>query len=458
MHIIETQHKTIPWRWVVLLTLVTQARILVLLASGSMTFTMRKFIDSPLVINSITSLDVLFNLLIAAPCLYYSDRIWTRMGRRLPFVLTSFVILAVVLLLLPLVSSAVPIGVLVVLWLIFWDMGATFETLLMEIIPPAQRGRASAINAWMFQVIIMLQTVVISGRFDDVVHSIGLTLRGEQLIYWWGAAAASFCLLFLTLFVRERPPLHQTVPNESHGFKGALGNVLGERTLWPVYLLVFAMILMQTGLGAIDPLLMTDQWGYSKQDIGTNIFVGGLINLFIIIPLVGLVADRMNRLLMFGIGVGGTLFFQICYYIFVQFILPDQRPTIAHIITFGLCMSAIGQMSSVAMQPLIFEYIPRDKMGTAQAGLSLIRSIGRLVTLNGVGLWVTTYSKWFLPEGRYDYFSGYLFMILMNVIGCSILLYFARQVRRGRIVPLGRTDFHPVEDNRPSSGTTGGLA
>ncbi|MBC7980151.1 MAG: hypothetical protein H7Y36_06270, partial [Armatimonadetes bacterium] len=85
MFIIETQHEKIPWRWVVILMIMSQARVFALFASMSMTFTMRKFIDSPAIINSVSSLDVLFNLLIAAPCLYFSDRIWTKRGRRLPF-------------------------------------------------------------------------------------------------------------------------------------------------------------------------------------------------------------------------------------------------------------------------------------------------------------------------------------------------------------------------------------
>jgi len=65
MLLIETQHKRIPWRWVMLLTLMGQSRILVLFAAVSMTFTMRKFIESPLILNSVSSLDILFNLLIA---------------------------------------------------------------------------------------------------------------------------------------------------------------------------------------------------------------------------------------------------------------------------------------------------------------------------------------------------------------------------------------------------------
>jgi MFS family permease len=458
MLLIETQHKRIPWRWIVLLQILGQARILALFASGSMTFTMRKFVESPLIINSISSLDIVFNLLVAAPCLYYSDRIWSRFGRRLPFVLASFFILGGVLLLLPLAGDTVPMVVLVVLWLIFWDVGSTYDTLIMEIIPPEQRGRSSAIGAWLFNAAIMLSAIVISGRFDDVVESSGITLPGEQLIYWWGAACLFFCALFVGLCVRERRPTGPPPPDHGGGVKGAFKSLFAEKTLWPIYLLVFSTILISTGLGAIDPLLMTEQWGYSKQDMGTNAFVGGVINLVIVIPLIGLVADKMDRLKMFTIGVVGGLLCQIAYYAFVQFILPDRRPSIEQMILFGQTASAIGQFSGIALMPLLYEYIPRDKMGTAQAGLNFVRSITRLITLNGIGLWVTTYSRWFLPEGQYDYFSGYLFMILMNILGCGILIYFARQVRRGVILPLGRTDFHPVEDTSPPSPATEGRA
>ena len=53
MHSIETQHRRIPWRRVVLLSILEQSRIFVLLVSGSMIFTMKKFIESPIIINSV---------------------------------------------------------------------------------------------------------------------------------------------------------------------------------------------------------------------------------------------------------------------------------------------------------------------------------------------------------------------------------------------------------------------
>lgn len=49
--------------------------------------------------------------------------------------------------------------VVIVLWLIFWYVSSVWTSLRMEIIPPHQRGRASAIGAWMFNFIIMLQTI-----------------------------------------------------------------------------------------------------------------------------------------------------------------------------------------------------------------------------------------------------------------------------------------------------------
>ena len=447
MFIIETQHKRVPWRWVILLQLLGAGRILALFASGSMTFTMRKYIESPFIINSVSTLDILFNLVIAAPCLYYSDRIWTRFGRRMPFILVSFLVLGTVILLLPFAGSAIPMGVMVVLWLLFWDLGATYDILVMEIIPPDQRLRANAIGTWFLQVLILLTTVVISGRFDDVVSSVGITLSGETLIYWWGATCLFFCVIVLLFFVRERKPIGPIEPpSAGGGIKTPFIELFAQKSLWPVYLLAFGTVFTGSGLGNFEALLIFEQWGYSKQDMGTNMFVGGMLNLFIFIPLIAYLTRNMDKLKMLMIGVCGATIMRIAYYVFVEFVLPDQRPTIGHMITFGMLQSIMGQFAGIALVPLIFDYIPRDKMGTAQAGLNMVRSITRMITLNGLGIWVTLYSLWFLPEGKYDYFSGYLFMILLDFVGIAILVYFAWKVRTGVIIPLGITEFRPIEE------------
>lgn len=84
-------------------------------------------------------------------------------------------------------------------------------------------------------------------------------------------------------------------------------------------------------------------------------------------------------------------------------------------------------------------------MGSAQAGLNFVRSLTSMLTVNGIGIWVTFYSKWFLPEGKYDFFSGYLFMIFMNILGCGILISFAMKVKKGVIKPLGLEGYEDLE-------------
>jgi hypothetical protein len=157
---------------------------------------------------------------------------------------------------------------------------------------------------------------------------------------------------------------------------------------------------------------------------------------------------------MFAIGTIGSFILRVAYYIFVEFYLPDQRPTIGHLILFGQAQSIIGHFSGIAMMPLLFDYIPRDKMGTAQAGFNFVRGVTRMIMLNGLGVWITYYSKWFMPAGQLNYFSGYLFMLLLDCVGLVILGYFALQVRRGKIKPVGRTDFKPVEDIDPTDTAT----
>lgn len=440
MFTLETQHKQIPKRWIALMIVLGLPLAVVGTIGGNLTFTMRKFIESPATINSISSLDVLFNILIAVVCLYISDYIWTRRGRRSPFVLVAWACMAGCLWFIPMADSTLSIVSMLIMWLAFNDLAATFGILVMEIVPPKQRVWYGAWNSWVLNIFNLTMWLIVNGRFDDTLHTPSFPITGESMIYWLGAVTLTGGFLFLFFFVRERKPGH--IPKLPAGgiIKGVTGSLVVDRSLWPVYLLAFSGILITTGLGAIDGLLITEQWAYSKQDMATNVFVGGVLNIALL-PLLGWGLTRISLITGFLIGVVATLALKSGYYIFVQYGLPDQRPEIHHMILFGYPLALASTVLSIVTNPLIFDYIPRDKMGTAQAGLGVVRNITRLLTLNGVGLWVVWFSGLTMPEGGYDYFSGYLFMIGMEIVGCCFLAYFILQVRRGTIKPLGRVGF-----------------
>jgi MFS family permease len=412
--------------------------------TGNLVFTIKKFIDNPALINGLTSLDVVFNILFAATCLYVSDRIWTKYGRRKIFMIPAYFMISISFLILPLATNIYTLIFGVVLWYIFIDVAATFQTLKMEMIPPHQRGRWSALNSWLFQIAIILFFVVLGPRFDDVVNIGGFLMTGEMFTYWFGSAMMLGGAIFLCFFIKEVKPAEEPPPFKG-GFLGVYKSIFADKRLFPVYLLMFCWLMAQQGLDSLGPLLFTEQWGYTKQDMGTNFLVGGLINLFYI-PILGWVVDKFDRVKLFAFALAGGMLAKIGYYVFVQFILPDSRPDIMHMIIFGQVASMLGWIIQVAFWPLAYDFIPRNKMGTAQTGIMIVKTLTRLVLMNGVGLWVTLYSIMFLPEGTFDYFSAYIFLIITDVISVAIVVNFIYQLKKGKLRPVGKEDFHPVEE------------
>jgi MFS family permease len=444
-YVIETQHKSIPWRWVTLMAVFGLPHNLAWLVTINLTFTIKKFVDNPAFINSLSSLDILFNLLFAASVLYVSDRIWTRFGRRKIFMIPSYAMIAIAFFLLPLATNLWTMLAALVLWYVFIDIAATFMTLKMEVVPPHQRGRFAGLNSWLMNLMMVVFLVLIGPRFDDVVHIQGFRLTGEVFSYWIGSFTMLIGLLFLCFFIKEIEP-----PGPRPTFKGGLlavyRNIFADKRLWPVYLLMFCWLMEQQGIGAVYPLLFTEQWGYVKQDLGTTMLAGSLLNM-ILLPIIGLLADKFDRIKLIAIGICGGMLAKIAYYTFVQLALPDARPEIIHIVLFGYISSIFGSFVSITFWPLAYDFIPRDQMGTAQTGLTIVKTLTRFVLLNGVGVWIVAYSWLFLPEGRYDYFSGYIYLIITDLIGVAILLNFFNRIRTGRLEKVGQTRFQPVEDS-----------
>jgi len=433
--VIETQHKSIPWRWVTLMAVFSLPHNVAWLVTINLTFTIKKFIDNPAVINSVSSLDILFNLLFAASVLYVSDRVWTRYGRRKIFMIPSYVLIAIAFFLLPLATNVWTMLAALVLWYIFIDVAATFMTLKMEIVPPHQRGRFAGLSAWLMNLMMVVFLVLVGPRFDDVVDLNGFRITGEMFSYWIGSFAMLVGFLFLCFFIKEREP-SEPRPTFKGGILGVYKNIFAQKRFWPVYLLMFCWLMEQQGLGAVYPLLFTEQWGYVKQDLGTTMLAGSLLTM-IVVPIVGYLADKVDRIKLIFVGICGGMLAKIGYYTYVQFIIPDGRPEILHIILFGYISNVFGTFVSVTFWPLAYDFIPRDQMGTAQTGLMIVRTMTRFVLLNGVGVWVVAYSWVFLPEGQFDYFSGLVFLIITDIIGVAILFNFFSRVRKGSLEKVG---------------------
>jgi len=439
VRLIETQHQRIPWRWVFSIALLDFAMISQERTSGDpLTFTLKKFFDNPALIGFIASFNIVFNILVGAVCLYVSDRIWTRYGRRRPFIVFSLLGVALCFVFIPLTGNAWLATTLVIVWLAMADVGATAGALNREIIPPLQRGRAAAIaNVILYLQILFFYTFVI-GRFDDVRLLRGLRVTGEQMIYWFAAILLVLAALFVGLCMRERKPL-KSVLGERISFVGFFASIFCQKRLWPVYMLSFAQAITQINLGPIAPLLYTEQWGYTKQQMGTNIAIGTAINIVLTI-IIGFFADKFDRIKMFLAGLTCAFVLNIVWYCFVQFYLPDKRPELWQIIVFGEMIVMVNLVGGMVAMPLLYDYVPRDNLSTCGAGMGIIRSVARLLVINGTTLFVAGWSRFYCAPGQYDYFSALLLAIAIQGLGIGVVCLFVWMVKRGMVQAWGRMD------------------
>lgn len=451
MYIIETRRSEVPWRWLVLLGLMGVPYIMMFfIAAGDgalLSLSLRKYLESPFWINVILSCDIAFNVIVGATCLYLSDRIWTRYGRRKPFVLVSWGSISLCMALIPFAGEAGPLILLIVILFAAMDVGTTADMLVIEVIPPHQRGRYEALKGIYLHILIIIFGLGIQGRFFETYEVDGVGFTGQEAIFILGAGLILLGAIALVLFVREnRPPEADAEQDAAHEIKKGwaifrpLRAIFLERSLWPIYLLAFSLTLVQVNLGPLGALLVTEQWGYSLQDIGVNLTIGSTINIFLLMG-IGYLADRGNRLFMFASGVFCYVVLVIAYYLFVEVLLPDGRPMIWMMVAFGFCQSFCNLFVMTNFNPLCFDYIPRQMIGTAQAGINMVRSATRWIAMIGVGAWVQWYSSNFAEEGVTDYFSGYLYVAFLGIIGCLFLVYFIRKVRRGELRRVGREGY-----------------
>lgn len=452
---IITRQKHVPWMWIVLLTATSGVAALVDTVSGSaLTFTMRKFTSDPALITFLGSINIAFNFLVAPYASWKSDRIWTRWGRRKPFMLAGMSILVLALIAAPFAPSLWALTVTIILYQFAMDLGYTgpWSPLLYETVPLHQRGRMSVIKHIMGVGVRLLYNWVLIRQFDSIYHlKLGmgvLTITGEQALYFTTAGLVVAALLHLALNVREVKPDPLPAP-ERFSPRKYLHDVFSERQFVMLYVLLFCLVAIYAGLGQLGPLLITEQFGYTKSVMGKIATVSVLVDLCVAMPLAAFLADRFDRFRTFQVGLFLSTVHPLLWWCFIKYMAPGQIPTPLQIVVAGSSISALHAAASVCLEPYFFDLVPRNKMGALNSGFLFVRGIMSMIVANGVGLWVKYYSKWFAPPGKVDYTSGYLYVVLIGLLGCVVSVYFSIQRRKGNIIEYGRMD----EGEIPSTPT-----
>lgn len=396
---IITRQPRIPFSWLIMTMVPWVFFYFLITVNGVNFFVLNRLIDNPVALTFALSLPgLLFVFLPIGPYIsYQSDRIWTRFGRRKPFLIVGFTGMAFVLFTYPLAPNIWIFLGLMFLAGLFGSFNMPFESLKLEIIPPAMRGRSAAMGTWIVTVVNILFWMMIIGRFDEVIPFMNIPMSGDKIIFWSAAIGLLIALFIYTFGIKEMPP-HSAITGEKFNFKQMWDSLTAPQLRY-LYVFGVATILLGANLGALGQLLYINQWGYSLQEMGFNVAVGGVINLFLI-PTVGLLADKgkgHNRMKIWITCLITVLLLNIAYFSYVTWYLPDQRPSLVEIIFFGELTCVVGIVAGVVYYPLVYDYVPRNLMGTYFAGTSILGGIFGFLSVNGLGLFMLGWATLFQP-------------------------------------------------------------
>ncbi|NLF40054.1 MFS transporter [bacterium] len=443
----------VPWRWVVLMAGPWVAGMYIGACNGpAMTFTLKRFVSDPFLITVISSINILFNFMVGAVANYLSDRIWTPVGRRKPFLLAGWIGTGIMVLLIPVVTNLFVLLPILVLFQFFIDLSSPYQPLTNEVTPQPQRGRAATISTMLHMSQAMIFGAAIIGRFDDVyrLSIFGRTyvVTGELAIYWMGALALLGVILFVGLIVKERPPLKGV----NHGKISPVTffrDIFGERQWWMLYLLFLCPGLAGAWTATLMPLFVTEQLGFTKQELGLSMAIGMPVMIFIAIPIAGFLVDKFQhlRLRLFQLGILIPAIIGFCLYLYIKYV-ANYQISIGLWMGVGMFGALFGSWTTVSWGPLMFDYMPSSKFGTISAGFGFVNGVATFILMNVSGLWVKFYSGIFARgERTFDYSSIYIPSFISALIAAALLEFFRVQVSRGKVIPFGKLE-HEAEKKR----------
>jgi hypothetical protein len=404
-----TRKTKVPMHWVFYAQLVFSMTIWGNFMVGApFMLSMKKFIDNPAAITLLLSLDIAFSVLGGPFVSWLSDRIWTRYGRRKVLTGTAEFLKVAIMPLMPFAPDMWTLLALKWLYTAIASLGSANQALTMEVIPASQRGRGSGFFQMQMNFANLIFWGVVIGRFDDV-YFLGpmadlLALSGEHLMF------ISASLLFLCVggytilgFKEIKPPGLKTLrderkPGESIArlFARSFFRDIFSRDLLPLYLLLFVGSMVTMGLGVLGPLLYTEQWGYTTQQLGTNVAIGAIINIGIAMY-AGYFADATSKIRVYTIAIISGLVLRVIWVAYV-YNKPDQRPELWELVVFGELGAIASMIASTVSFPLILEYVERNRLGTAGAGMGLFNNILNSTLSVFIGAWIVWWSIWFLPQ------------------------------------------------------------
>jgi maltose/moltooligosaccharide transporter len=265
-----------------------------------------KFHLSPVWIGFFMTLDNIAALFIQPPVGAWSDRLRTKIGRRLPFILIGAPIGAVAFGVIPL-AGILPLFVActstLMLSMAIWRTPVV--ALMPDITPSEKRSQANGIINFMGGIgtIIALQT-------GGMLYKLS-----PSFPFWMGSGLVILAALMVFLFIREPKDYDQSEvePNMFASLRAVLADK--DKSALRLFLAIFFWFIGYAAVEAFFTLYAKKHLGLNEGDGATLLSVMPLLFVIFAIPS-GFIASRIGRRVTISIGLVMISVVLICMYVF----------------------------------------------------------------------------------------------------------------------------------------------
>ena len=358
----------------------------------------QKFSLDAAAIGFFMSLDNIAALFIQPPVGAWSDRVRTKLGRRLPFILVGAPIAAVAFGLVPLANSLplfLACTVTTILSMAFWRTPVV--ALMPDVTPSHLRSQANGIINFMGGLGLVLGT------------SIGAVLVKQNQAYpfWFGSILVLMAAALVLIFVRE-PKVYEENSNEEKpnllkSLKELVVNKHGDAIR--IFLAIFFWFIAYNAIEAFLSLYGVNHLGMTVSDAGRLTTSVGASFLLFAIP-AGFIGGKLGRKKIISIGLG----IMIAVLLGVYFIPKDtllqtygKLPILGNFmnLTILLLVAGIGwSCININSLPVVVELTDRAHIGTFTGLYYLFSTLAAIAgpNINGwiVKLTGNNYSSMFI--------------------------------------------------------------
>lgn len=323
-------------------------------------FLSEKFGVAPFWIGFFMTLDNIAALFIQPPVGAWSDKLRTRFGRRIPFLLIGAPISAVAFGFIP-VAAILPLFVActstLLLSMAFWRTPVI--ALMADVTPSPKRSQANGIINFMGGIGAIIAFLMGGKLFE----------QNPALPFWIGSGLVLFAAIFVFLFIKE--PQDYGVAEEQPNMFLSLREVWNDpdKSALRLFLAIMAWFIGYNAIEAFFTLYSVHHLGLSAGD-GSSI-LGHLSLFFVLFALVsGFIGGKIGRRV--TISTGLTLLVVLLSVMF--FLSPDvlakamaEVPVLGTVRVISLLMMASGiawSLINVNSLPMVVDLVEDARVGT----------------------------------------------------------------------------------------------